>query len=82
MSRTDAGPAFGIKGNYGELCGFYEPFNGDNKCLSWGNKPGYCIGMTGGKNMLTNNKDGWFTISELEVWEIKNVENLVLKNKK
>jgi hypothetical protein len=29
--------------------------------------------------MLTNNKDGWFTISEIEVWEVVNVENLELK---
>ena len=76
------GPAFGSEINYKELCALNEPFNGDNKCGSWGNKPGYCIGIEGGKNMLTNNKDGWFTISELEVWEIINVENLVLKNKK
>ncbi len=32
--------------------------------------------------MLTNNKDGKFTISEAEVWEIMNVENLALKNNK
>jgi hypothetical protein len=32
--------------------------------------------------MLTNKEDGSFTITEIEVWEIKNVENLVLKNKK
>ncbi len=31
--------------------------------------------------MLTNNKDGLFTISELEVWEVIKVENLVLKEK-
>jgi hypothetical protein len=28
--------------------------------------------------MLTNKEDGKFTISELEVWEVLNVENLVL----
>ncbi len=32
--------------------------------------------------MLTNKENGYFTITEIEVWEIKNVENLVLKNKK
>jgi hypothetical protein len=32
--------------------------------------------------MLTNNKDGDFTISEIEVWEVVNVENLELKGKK
>ncbi len=30
--------------------------------------------------MLTNKENGLFTISELEVWEIVNVENLVLKS--
>jgi hypothetical protein len=29
--------------------------------------------------MLTNKDNGSFTISELEVWEVVNVENLVLK---
>jgi uncharacterized protein with HEPN domain len=29
--------------------------------------------------MLTNKEDGYFTISELEVWEVVNVENPVLK---
>ena len=29
--------------------------------------------------MLTNKENGPFTISELEVWEVVNVENLVLK---
>ncbi len=57
-------------------------FNGDNSCYSYANESGYCIGLEGRKNMLTNNKDGLFTISEIEVWEIINVENLVLKNKK
>ncbi len=29
--------------------------------------------------MLTNKENGPITISELEVWEVVNVENLVLK---
>jgi hypothetical protein len=29
--------------------------------------------------MLTNKQDGKFTISEIEVWEVVNEENLVLK---
>ena len=45
-------------------------FNGDGKCYSYVNKPGYGITAEGGKNMLTNQKSGGFTISELEVWEI------------
>ncbi len=28
----------------------------------------------GGKNMLTNKKDGSFTISEIEVWGFKELE--------
>ncbi len=28
----------------------------------------------GGKNMLTNQKDGSFTISEIEVWGFKELE--------
>jgi hypothetical protein len=75
------GPVFGSKENGGELHAF-EPFNGDGKCRSLANLPGYKIVKEGGKNMLTNNKDGDFTISELEVWEVVNVENLVLNSNK
>jgi hypothetical protein len=72
------GPAFGSEGNYGELRAC-EPFNGDGKCASWANESGYKIVIEGEKNMLTNFKDGYFTISELEVWEVINVENLEIK---
>jgi hypothetical protein len=74
---SDWGPAFGNK-DTGEL-GACEPFNGDGKCYSYANWSGYKIVIEGGKNMLTNKEDGNFTISELEVWEVVNVENLVLK---
>ena len=48
--------------------------------MSWANYPGYSIGVdAAGKNTLTNSGDERFTISELEVWEIVNVENLVLQ---
>ena len=41
-------------GNLEELCA-YEPFNGNEKCSSRGNKPGYAIPVDlAGKNMLTN----------------------------
>jgi hypothetical protein len=44
-------------------------------CSSNGNKPGYEIPVDGaGINMLTNYKDGNFTISDLEVWEVKYLE--------
>jgi hypothetical protein len=64
------GPCF--SGGGSELSAYYEPFNGNEKCLTRGNKPAYRIPVDdGGINMLTNKKDGWFTISELEVWEVK-----------
>ena len=48
-----------------------EPFNCENKCSSYANCVGYRIGDEGGKNLLTNQKDGDFTITEIEVWEVK-----------
>jgi hypothetical protein len=74
------GPVFGSEDG-GELYAC-EPFNGDRKCESWANRDGYKIVIEGGKNMLTNKKDRYFTISELEVWEVINVENLVLNSNK
>jgi hypothetical protein len=40
-------------GDYCEL-GAYEPFNGNNNCLSWADEPGYSIGKDCGDNFLTN----------------------------
>jgi hypothetical protein len=61
------GPCFG--GGGGDLNAYYEPFNGDNACYSYAKKAGYDIPVDGaGKNMLTHKKDGYFTITELEVW--------------
>jgi hypothetical protein len=62
-----SGPNFA--GNYTEL-GTFEPFNGDKKCHTNANEPGYGILIDSGVNMLTNKEDGYFSISELEVWEI------------
>jgi hypothetical protein len=69
----DRGPCFGS----GELAAG-EPFNRDNNCWSWANERGYNIGKDSeSRSMLTNLKcDGlssrrcYFTISEVEVWEI------------
>jgi hypothetical protein len=72
------GPEFGNNGCT-ELGAYSEPFNGDGNCSAWANKSGYKIDIEGGKNMLTNKENGEFTITELEVWEVLNVENLVLK---
>jgi hypothetical protein len=56
----------------GELSA-YQPFNRDGNCRSQGNLSGYEIPYEGRKNMLTNEKDENFTITELEVWSIKKV---------
>ena len=59
---------------YIELSAF-EPFNGDGKCYSCANDPGYRIPVDdAGTNMLTNNKDLKFTITELEVWQVTYLE--------
>jgi hypothetical protein len=68
---SDCGPVFCTSGNYWEL-GASEPFNGDDKCYSRVNEPGFGIGGDAdGNNLLTNKKDGYFTITELEVWRVK-----------
>jgi hypothetical protein len=64
------GPYFG-GGVYDELVARYEPFNGKDNCWSYANQTGYLIpgkGIFSTTNQLTNQKDGGFTISELEVW--------------
>jgi hypothetical protein len=65
------GPSFG--GNYGnELSAYLSPFNSERNCRSYANNKTYCIGTNEYDiNMLTNTKDGRFTISEMEVWQIK-----------
>jgi hypothetical protein len=65
------GPTFG--GGLWQLVAGGEPFNGENKCFSRANKYGYSIGMEtdGVTNKLTRKKDGYFTITELEVWSLK-----------
>ncbi len=67
----------------GELCARWSHFNYDTFCRSLANQSGYCIGLEGGKNMLTNKEDGDFTISEIEVWEVVNAKDIkVFKEKK
>ena len=64
------GPCFRGGGN-NELSAWIEPFNGVNRCISYANFSGYAIPVDGaGTNMLTNKKDGAFTITELEVWQV------------
>jgi hypothetical protein len=64
---SNHGPFFG---DYRDLTAFNEPFNGDRNCESNTNNSSYGIPKEGDKNMLTNKKDGEFTITELEVWEV------------
>ena len=72
--RSDFGPCFSGLGS-SDLSASFEPFNGYNNCRSWANKPGYDIPVDGaGTNMLTNKKDGYFTITELEVWQVTYLE--------
>jgi hypothetical protein len=68
--RDDYGPCFSGS-DESELDSILEPFNGDGNCASFTNKTCYDIPEVDGLNMLTNKKNGYFTISELEVWEVK-----------
>ena len=71
---SNYGPCFDGGGDGSELYAF-EPFNGDNKCISNAKMPGYDIPVDGtGTNMLTYKKGNEFTITELEVWEVKYLE--------
>ena len=67
---SNRGPAFAAGNGY-ELCAFDEPFNGNGNCYSLANKNGYAIPLQDDKNMLTDKSNRWFSISELEVWEVK-----------
>jgi hypothetical protein len=80
VCRGSCGPVFRADGIYWEL-GAGEPLNGDKNCASRPNLPGFGIGRDAdGNNLLTNKKeDENFTITEIEVWQIVNVENLVLQ---
>jgi hypothetical protein len=69
-SSRGSGPCFDGGGSDSEL-GASEPFNGNEKCCSVGQKSSFDIPINDGINMLTNQNDGSFTIIELEVWEVK-----------
>ena len=70
---SNTGPGF-TGGDYYELCARFEPFNGEGKCTSRANYSGYRIPLEGAKNMLTNKEGKLFTITELEVWEVKLID--------
>ena len=66
----NGGPKFG----FGELSAGTEPFDKDNCCSSWTHKTGFNIPeSTEGVNELTQIVGGYFTIDELEVWEVLNI---------
>ena len=68
--REDHGPCFGGQDDK-ELCAWVEPFNEDESCISIANGPAYGIPIDiDGLNMLTNKKDGKFSIAEIEIWEV------------
>jgi hypothetical protein len=70
LCNKDEGPCF--TGDFArDLSACNEPFNGNSNCVSRANEPGYGIPEEGGKNMLTNKEGIKFTITELEVWEVK-----------
>jgi hypothetical protein len=64
--RSDLGPCYG-----GAELDAWAPFNGDGKCRSDANSGTYKIPLKDGKNTLTNKEDMFFTITELEVWEVQ-----------
>jgi hypothetical protein len=67
---SEIGPTFGHTTWY-ELSAFREPFNGNRNCRSKSGGNSYRIPVDkDGINMLTNNKDEEFTITELEVWQV------------
>jgi hypothetical protein len=64
-------------GDY-ELSAFEILFNGNNNCKSNVNYDCYRIPKEGGKNALTNLKNRNFTITELEVWSIKEIVRITI----
>jgi hypothetical protein len=74
LRLRDYGPCFAFY----ELSASKEPFNGEGNCLALekeiGDKNCYNIPFEGDKNMLTNMESESFTISELEVWQVKYLE--------
>ncbi len=67
---SNYGPCFN-GGIYAELFARNKPFNGKDKCESWANRYAFNIPLVNGKNHLTNQADGSFKISELEVWLVE-----------
>jgi hypothetical protein len=73
LCNWNLGPCFNGGNDGSALVALDGPFNGKDKCASWANKSAYNIPLVDGKNQLTNQEDGKFTISELEVWLVEEV---------
>ena len=70
LSNTYSGPHFG----QAELSALFEPFNGEGKCRSYANQSSFGIPKEGRINMLTNKENGYLTITELEVWQVREIK--------
>ncbi len=74
LVSTYHGPGYGVS----ELAAD-SPFNGQGQCESWTGHYAYGIPKEGGKNALTKKEGYEFTITELEVWSIKEeVRNILI----
>ena len=69
--HSNYGPCFWGSEYSVELSAHDEPLNGKSNCSSWANCSGYLIQLEDEKNQLTNQADGEFKISELEVWLVE-----------
>lgn len=71
------GPCFGAAKDYKkELEAWIYPFNYHDAMVSHTNGPCFGIPRVGRINMLTNMRKNYFEISEMEVWEVKEIEEL------
>ena len=68
--QSDYGPYYGGT----ELAAFGQRFNGYGYCRSDANEDTYKIPLKDGKNTLTNKAGNYFTITELEIWEVQYLE--------
>ena len=73
MCSSARGPSFCGDG-YSELSALNEPFNDDFMCVSNADQSGFGIEAKDEINLLTNQRDGKFTIIELEVWQVEFLE--------
>ena len=69
-----SGPLFGATNFDSELEVWINPFNYFGCMMSHTNGPCFQIPRVGRINMLTNMRKNFFSISEMEVWEVKEIE--------